>query len=137
MPAGSRCGSSALFCPPPLLAELRRASRALAATNYRRWSNNPWSVVEPEGQNNAGEWTAADADRLRLRVRAAHDAGLWIRFYTLNGHSPEQGERLGWSPGYNFRSLDAARIRWRAAIAEGVDFVATDQYEDYAQVSSR
>ncbi len=107
------------------------------ATNYRRWSNNPWSVVEPEGQNNAGEWTAADADRLRLRVRTAHDAGLWIRFYTLNGHSPEQGERLGWSPGYNFTSLDAARVRWRAAIAEGVDFVATDQYEDYAQVSSR
>ena len=68
---------------------------------------------------------------------AAHDAGLWIRFYTLNGHSTEHGERMGWTPGYNFTSLDAARIRWRAAIAAGVDFVATDQYEDYAQISSR
>jgi hypothetical protein len=44
---------------------------------------------------------------------------------------------MGWSPGYNFRSLDAVRIRWRAAIAAGVDFIATDQYEDYEQISSR
>jgi len=66
----------------------------LAATNYR-WSNNPWSVIEPEGRNNAGAWTAEDFDRLRLRVRTAHDAGLWIRFYTLNGHSTEHGERMG------------------------------------------
>jgi hypothetical protein len=110
---------------------------ALAATNYRRWSNNPWSVVEPEGQNNAGTWTAEDSDRLLLSVRMAHDAGLWIRFYTLNGHSTVHGERMGWTPGYNFKSLDAARIRWRAAIAAGVDFIATDQYEDYEQISSR
>ena len=44
---------------------------------------------------------------------------------------------MGWSPGYNFTSLDAARVRWRAAIAAGVDFVATDQYEEFAQISSR
>ncbi len=109
----------------------------LVATNYRRWSNNPWSSVEPEGQNNAGEWTVEDANRLRSHVRAAHEAGLWIRFYTLNGHSAEDGERMGWSPGYNLMSLDAARIRWRAAIAAGVDFVATDQYETYAEISPR
>ena len=110
---------------------------ALAATNYRRWSNNPWSVVEPEGQNNAEAWSAEDSARLRLKVRAAHGAGLWIRFYTLNGHPTDQGERMGWTPGYNFKSLDAARVRWRAAIAAGVDFIATDQYEDYEQISSR
>lgn len=109
----------------------------LVATNYRRWSNNPWSVVEPEGQNRAGEWTADDKHRLEGRVRSAHDAGLWIRFYTLNGHSPEEGDRMGWTPGYNFTSLDAARLRWRAAIAAGVDFVATDQYEEFAKISSR
>ena len=44
---------------------------------------------------------------------------------------------MGWTPGYNFKSLDAARTRWRAAIAAGVDFIATDQYEDYEQISSR
>jgi hypothetical protein len=107
------------------------------ATNYRRWSNNPWSVVEPEGQNHAGDWTADDARRLHHAVRAAHDAGLWIRFYTLNGHSTERGERMGWTPSYNFTSIDNVRVRWRAAIDAGVDFVATDQYEEYAQISSR
>ena len=125
----------------PIGAQLRLFGAALpftpTATNYRRWSNNPWSVIEQEGQNNAGEWTPEDAERLHLRVRTAHDAGLWIRFYTLNGHSTEHGERMGWSPGYNFASLEAARIRWRAAIAAGVDFVATDQYEEYHQISSR
>jgi hypothetical protein len=104
------------------------------ATNYLRWSNNPWSTVEPEGQRSAGAWTNDDRERLRSLVDTAHAAGLWIRFYTLNGHSPEEGERQGWSPGYNFGSLEAARIRWRAAIDAGVDFVATDQYEDLAGI---
>jgi hypothetical protein len=102
------------------------------ATNYLRWSNYPWSVVEPEGQNCAGEWTPDDQTRLRTLVDAAHAAGLWIRFYTLNGHHRDEGERLGWSPGYNFGSMEAVRVRWRAAIEAGVDFIATDQYEDFA-----
>ena len=105
---------------------------SLRATNYRRWSNNPWSVVEPEGQNQAGAWTEDDNQRLRKLVDAAHGAGLWIRFYTLNGHSAKDAERMGWTPGYNFGSIDAARIRWQAAIAAGVDFIATDQYEEFA-----
>ena len=66
----------------------------------------------------------------------AHDAGLWIRFYTLNGHSPEHGKHMGYTPSYNFGSLEAVRHRWRAAIAAGVDFVATDQYEEFAKISS-
>jgi hypothetical protein len=103
---------------------------ALRATNYHRWSNNAWSSVEPEGQNNAGDWSAMDNDRLRTLVDAAHRAGLWIRFYTLNGHSLQEGERMGWTPSYNFGSIDAARLRWRAAITAGVDFIATDQYEE-------
>jgi hypothetical protein len=106
------------------------------ATNYLRWSNNPWSVVEPEGQIRAADWSDADIRRLRETVNAAHEAGLWIRFYTLNGHPPADSDRLGLTPGYNFGSLDAARIRWRAAIAAGVDFIATDQYEEFAKISS-
>jgi hypothetical protein len=109
----------------------------LRATNYLRWSNNPWSVIEPEGQNNAAEWTDADKHRLRNAVDNAHRAGLWIRFYTLNGHATADGDRLGLTPSYNFKSLEAARVRWRAAIDAGVDFVATDQYEEFAQLSSR
>ena len=108
----------------------------LKATNYLRWSNNPWSVIEPEGQNHAAEWSDRDAHRLLESVNAAHQAGLWIRFYTLNGHPVADTERLGLTPGYNFGSLEAARIRWRAAIAAGVDFIATDQYEEFAQISS-
>lgn len=133
-PGGAMAGKPAAVAPG---GAMKDKPAPPVATNYRRWSNNPWSVVEPEGQNHAGEWTADDARRLHQAVRAAHDAGLWIRFYTLNGHPPERGEQMGWTPSYNFTSLDNARIRWRAAIDAGVDFVATDQYEEYAQISSR
>jgi hypothetical protein len=97
-------------------------------TNYHRWWNNPWSVVELGGQRKAGAWTAADETRLGELVRAAHRAGLWMRFYTLNGHDPHDTSG-GWSEGYNFGSEQAVRERWRAAIRAGVDFVAVDQYE--------
>jgi hypothetical protein len=106
-----------------------------SATNYRRWWNNPWSVVEEGGQRNAGDWTPADADRLRSLVRAAHAKGLWIRFYTLNGHT--ESDSLGWTKSYNFGSLEQARFRWQAAIEAGVDFIATDQYEAFAEARSK
>ena len=108
----------------------------LEATNYLRWSNNPWSVVEPEGQTKAAEWNDADKNRLLSAVNAAHQEGLWIRFYTLNGHPAADGEGLGLTPSYNFGALDAAHTRWRAAIDAGVDFIATDQYEEFARISS-
>lgn len=104
--------------------------------NYRRWWNNPWSVIERGGQRKSGEWAPADQERLKDVVDHAHKLGLWIRFYTLNGHHPDQGQ--GWTPTYNFGSLDAARIRWRAAAAAGADFIATDQYTEAAsQIRSR
>ncbi|MCC6539843.1 MAG: hypothetical protein IT162_20010 [Bryobacterales bacterium] len=109
------------------------AAGTARATNYRRWSNNPWNVVEAGGQPKAGDWTPADDARLRQLVDAAHERGLMIRFYTLNGHVAETGPEKGWGRGYNFGSLEAARLRWRAAIAAGVDFVATDQYEEFAR----
>jgi hypothetical protein len=102
-------------------------------TNYRRWWNNPWSVVEASGPHQAGEWTPEEAARLHLLVRRAHAAGLWIRFYTLNGARPDEPS-LGWDPAYNFGSREAVAIRWRAAIDAGVDFIATDQYEAFAAV---
>jgi hypothetical protein len=55
------------------------------ATNYRRWWNNAWDVVEAAGQPHAGEWTPAKMNRLRALVERAHADGLWIRFYTLDG----------------------------------------------------
>ena len=103
------------------------------ATNYRRWWNNAWSAVEHGGQRRAGEWTQDDEQRLRTLVSRAHEAGLWVRYYTLNGYPVADEAAMGVSsPDYNFGTLDRARERWGAAIAAGVDFVATDQYEAFA-----
>ena len=102
-------------------------------SSYRRWSNNPWMIVEQGGQRQAGAWTPEDAARLKALADHAHGLGLWLRLYTLNGHDPAD-ESGGWSRGYNFGSLEAAKLRWRAAIEAGVDFVATDQYEEFQQV---
>jgi hypothetical protein len=104
------------------------------ATNYRRWTNFSWNVVERGGQAQAGDWTPADASRLEAIVRRAHTQGLWVRFFTLNGHSPAASR--GWSAGYNFGSDAAVRERWKAAINAGVDFIATDQYEEFARMPS-
>ena len=98
------------------------------ATNYRRWTNHSWAVVEEGGQARSGDWTAGDGARLNAIVSRAHAMGLWLRFYTLNGHQADHG--LGWTAGYNFGSIEAVQARWNAAISAGVDFIATDQYEE-------
>ena len=105
--------------------------RATPATNYRRWWNHPWKVIEPAGQRAAGAWTAEHAARLDALAADAHRHGLWLRVYTLNGVS---GDREGWTASYNFGSLDAVTARWRAAIDTRVDFIATDQYADFARL---
>jgi hypothetical protein len=99
-------------------------------SNYRRWWNNSWYAVEEGGQRRAGEWTPADDKRLRALVDHAHALGYWIRFYTLNGYAP--AENRGWDDNYNFGSRAAVQARWQAAIAAGVNLIATDQYEDLA-----
>lgn len=97
-------------------------------TNYRRWVNFPWAVVEAGGQGHAGDWTPADDVRLQALVARAHAMHLWIRLYTLNG---DDNKPAG---GYNFGGAAAALTRWKAAIDAKVDFLATDQYEDLARV---
>src|SRR5580704_956661 len=99
-------------------------------SNYRRWWNNSWYLVEEGGQKKADDWTAADDRRLRALVDYAHRLGYWIRFYTLDGF-PATDEH-GWDDGYNFGTREAVLARWKAALAAGVNFVATDQYEDLA-----
>lgn len=100
------------------------------ATNYRRWWNNAWNVVEKGGQNKAGDWTKEDNLRLRKLVEHAHQNGLWIRFYTLDGVDNKHDLSCnGWFSSYNFGTLSAAQERWRAAVEDGVDYIASDQYE--------
>jgi len=99
-------------------------------TNYRRWWNGTWYQVEEGGEQHAGNWSAAKDRRLHQLVDYAHQKGFWIRFYTLDGFAP--GEDQGWGNGYNFGSHDAVVVRWKAAIDAGVNFIATDQYEDLA-----
>ncbi|HTP33900.1 MAG TPA: hypothetical protein VMJ75_17095 [Candidatus Acidoferrales bacterium] len=101
-------------------------------TNYRRWWNNSWFVVEEGGQHKAGDWTPADDRRLRALVDHAHKLGYWIRFYTLDGFAP--AEEKGWGDTYNFGSREAVMLRWKAAVAAGVNLISSDQYEDLAAV---
>lgn len=103
------------------------------ASAFRRWWNNPWAVIEAGGPPNAGEWTAEDDARLRAVVAHGHALGYFVRFYSLNGHSAADSALGGMSPGYNFGSLDAVRPRWEAAARAGVDFIASDQYEQAAR----
>ncbi len=100
------------------------------ADNFARWVNFPWSVVEFGGPQYAQQWTAGDSVRLDLLTRRAHEYGYWIRFYTLDGFAAT--EDRGWTASYNFGALKSAQQRWRAAISADVDFVATDQYEAFA-----
>jgi len=100
------------------------------ANNYRRWWNNAWPVVESGGQTKAADWSAADDERLRSLVQHAHAHRLWIRFYTLDGVTDKEESCNGWFRTYNFGSLAAAQKRWRAAQQAGVDYLASDQYEE-------
>lgn len=99
-------------------------------TNYRRWWNASWHVVEEGGQHSGRDWTPSAGRRLRDLVNHAHQLGYWIRFYTLDGFEP--GEDRGWNETYNFGSHRAVQARWQAAIESGVNLIATDQYEEFA-----
>jgi len=147
VPVGQRLRAfGAIAVPSPKGAT--REERALAqihssaallikprVSNYARWVNFPWSVVEVGGQTKAGAWTAVDSTRLYTLVLRAHAQGLWIRYYTLDGFAPDGDQ--GYTASYNFGSEVAAAERWRAVIGAGVDFVATDQYEAFAATQRR
>jgi hypothetical protein len=96
-------------------------------SNYRRWWNNSWYVVEEGGASRAGDWTPADQTRLQTLVDYAHNLGYWIRFYTLDGFTASEDQ--GWGVSYNFGSLAAVRLRWQATRDAKVNLIATDQYE--------
>lgn len=102
------------------------------ATNYRRWWNSHWRVIEAGGPRSANDWTKAEAQRLQAIVDHANAMGYWTRFYTINGCTDEQSKSRGMSSGYNTGVLERARIRWQAMREAGVDTIATDQYTEFA-----
>ena len=50
--------------------------------------------------------------------------------YEIDGFAPAEDQ--GWGTSYNFGTRDAVMLRWKAAIAAGVNLIASDQYEDLA-----
>ncbi len=95
-----------------VLAQARTSAALLIkarVSDYVRWVNFPWSVVEVGEQNKAGVWTAVDNARLKTQVPRAHAQGLWIRFYTLDGFAPDSGR--GYTASDNFASEVAAQAR--------------------------
>jgi hypothetical protein len=90
VPAGARLRIFGTVPPVPRPATGNREADARAAvtatpadlipsgaTNYRRWTNHSWAVIEEGGQARAGEWTNAEASRLEAVVSRAHKMGLW------------------------------------------------------------
>jgi hypothetical protein len=104
------------------------------ASNYRRWWGCPWNMVEAGSKDSAGEWTPEKEARLKAIVGHAHNMGYLVSMWNLDGIDADGCKKQGWSPKYNFGSLGAARIRWKAAQKAGVDFIGTDQYEEVAKV---
>jgi hypothetical protein len=94
------------------------------STAYHRFLAFPWGAIEQGGPASAREWTRAEADRLSALIALAHRQGFRVRLYSLNGHSGTPGS------GYRFADDEAARIRWVAAAAAGVDWVAGDEYRE-------
>ena len=143
LPKGARLRLFGSARTAPIDAKSQAEREHLAATlpperllttrpnNFRRWWNNSWFEVEEGGQAKAGDWTPADAARLKALVDYAHKQGFWIRFYTLDGFAPDADK--GWGNSYNFGSLARVEERWKAALDAGVNLIATDQYEDLGE----
>ena len=97
------------------------------STPYHRFLAFHWGAVERGGPASAGEWTPAEADRLAALTDLAHRRGFRVRLYSLNGHTGAIGG------GYRFADDEAARVRWTAAAAAGIDWVAGDEYHEMAE----
>ena len=90
------------------------------ASAYHRFLTLHWANVERGGPPLAGDWTAAEAARLRALVGHAHAQGYRVRFYCLDARLRPA------SLPYGFAGEAAAVTRWQAAAAAGADWVATD-----------
>lgn len=67
--------------------------------------------------------------RMRTRLLAA---GVIAAVTTVAALGHIGVARRAWTPGYDFGSLDAVQLRWRAAINSRVDLIATNHYAELA-----
>jgi hypothetical protein len=104
------------------------------ASNYRRWWGNAWNVIEPGTKTDAGGWTPEKQARLDAFVNHAHKMGYLISFWNEDGADADTARRMGWNAKYNFGSLDAVTVRWKAMIRAKADFIGTDQPQEAAKV---
>jgi hypothetical protein len=104
------------------------------ASNCRRWWGVSWDLIESGPKTNAGAWTPEKQTRLEAFVNHAHKMGYLVSFWNEDGANADTVQRMGWSAKYNFGSLDAATIRWKALIRAKADFIGTDQPQEVAKV---
>ncbi len=97
------------------------------ATAYHRFLTMHWAVVEKGAPILARGWTESSEKRLKAIVDAAHHQGYRLRFYCLNGAG---------NMAYRFPTEEAAKVRWVAAAKAGVDWVASDDYENIVHTLS-
>lgn len=148
LPVGSKLrlfGSAKVTLPPgkglePKDIRARQARMKLPelvpgpASNYRRWWNSSWEMVEVGPPDSVGSWTPAKEARLKAIVDYAHKMGYLVGFKCTAGFKAGTVDKLGWEQEFNFGSLESATIRWKAAVKAGADFISTDQFEDVAKV---
>jgi hypothetical protein len=102
------------------------------ADNYHRWFGANWAFIEKGGETGAGEWTAAEEQRLKKFVDYGHRLGYFVSVYCLDGYT--DAENQGWDKDYNFGSKEKVMPRWQAAVHAHVDFISTDQMEAVAAI---
>lgn len=102
------------------------------ADNYHRWFGTDWNFIETNGPTHGGDWKPETAARVKKFVEYGHSLGYLVSFYGVNGFTPDQNQ--GWTDEYNFGSLEAAKLRWKAALDAHADFIATDQYEEVTKL---
>ena len=105
------------------------------ADNWRRWFGTDWHFIELCGPTHGDDWNPATEARIKRFVEYGHSLGYLVSFYSVNGFS--DAENQGWTAEYNFGSKQAAQTRINALVAAHADFIATDQYEEVAQLIRR
>jgi hypothetical protein len=87
-----------------------------------------------ESRPQTRDWTPEKTNRLRSSVKRAHPNGICVSSCTMDG-AVEEGLSYCRFHDYKFGPFVKAGIRWRAAIAARVDYIASDHYKSECGVT--